>query len=262
MFLVVNMSILNKKEVVDFLESKIRFAGEEILKIYQSTKPLQTEYKQDGSPVTIADQIANQIIIEAIRQLNSGFDIVSEESKNLSPDKISNIFWLVDPLDGTKEFINKNGQFTLNIALIENNKPSLGIVYSPCLNKLYKAYENKAFCNNEKIHTKPPKDKNKLAIAISKSHGNRDKIKSFLKENNINAEKIVELGSSLKICHIASGELDLYPRLGQTMEWDTAAAHAVLNASGGFLYTEDKKELKYGKKDYLNPPFIAGNVVV
>ncbi len=262
MFLVVNMSILNKKEVVDFLESKIRFAGEEILKIYQSTKPLQTEYKQDSSPVTIADKKANSIIVESLKELNSGFEIVSEENKNISYNKLSHSFWLVDPLDGTKEFINKNGQFTLNIALIENNTPSIGIVYGPVLNELYKAYDNKAYCNNKQILVKTPENKNKLDIAISKSHSNEDKINSFLQTRNITANKLIKLGSSLKICHIASGELDLYPRLGQTMEWDTAAAHAVLNASGGFLYTEDKKELKYGKKDYLNPPFIAGNIIV
>ncbi|MEM6811029.1 MAG: 3'(2'),5'-bisphosphate nucleotidase CysQ [Pseudomonadota bacterium] len=222
--------------------------------------------KDDGSPVTIADQKAEELIEKALKDITSEVLILGEEaaSEGYRPD-LSNeeYFWLVDPLDGTKEFISGSGEYTVNIALIHNKKPVLGVVYAPVHGELYAASgEGTAIrwledSDKEKpISTGRLNDKG-LIIVSSKSHGKGERLDHFLSHYKV--KKQIKRGSSLKICSVASGKADMYPRFGLTCEWDTAAAHAILNAAGGVLTDIQGQELSYGGTDpkFLNPEFIA-----
>lgn len=222
--------------------------------------------KADGSPVTLADQKAEELIEKALKDITPELLIVGEEaaSEGYRPDlSTENFFWLVDPLDGTKEFISGSGDYTVNIALIRERKPVLGVVYAPVHGELYAA------CGaGTAIKWMEDSDKERpiyvrdvpnegLTIVSSKSHGKGDKLDKFLEHYKI--RKQIQRGSSLKICSIAAGKADMYPRFGPTCEWDTAAAHAVLNAAGGFITDIHGRELTYGGSDpmFLNPEFIA-----
>ena len=219
--------------------------------------------KADGSPVTQADKEAQDYINQQLRDIDDSILIVGEENKN--PD-VSNAeyFWLVDPLDGTKEFISGSGDYTVNIALIHKNVSVLGVVYAPVHGDLYAAHgEGTAIKWNEDsdvekaISVRPPTNKG-LVIASSKSHGKGEKLEQFLSHYKV--AKQVKRGSSLKMCVIAAGKADMYPRFGLTCEWDTAAAHAVLSAAGGRITDLDGNELQYGlgrSEKFLNPEFIA-----
>lgn len=219
------------------------------------------ETKGDGSPVTAADQAAEDIILPRLRALTPEILVVSEEeaAKGLSPDVTGNRFWLVDPLDGTKEFISQNGEFTVNIALIENGQPVLGVVVVPPKGEIYAgAGADTATLTDasgtRRIKVRQPVETG-LTVVGSRSHGDAAAMDAFLA-----GRKIAEFrpaGSSLKLCLIAKGEADLYPRLGTTMEWDIAAGHAVLAAAGGRVETIDGQHFAYGKKDYRNPHFVA-----
>jgi len=250
-------------------------AGKEILSVYNSSN-FEVEYKKDESPLTIADKKAHNIISEYLEKTN--IPILSEEGLKIDYKERKNWerFWMVDPLDGTKEFVKKNGEFTVNIALIKNNKTVMGIVYSPCLKKLYynEIKGNAFLVNNIEINiTKeeqlnfiennkeqlPNQKSNTYKIVASRSHLS-DETKLFIedkKKQHLDIE-IVSIGSSLKLCLIAEGSADIYPRFAPTMEWDTAAGHAVLNATGGKVSNSDtNKELEYNKENLLNPWFIA-----
>ncbi len=258
------------------LESLIQIAkkaGDEILKIYNTD--FSVEYKDDKSPLTIADKNAHKVIEKGLKEI-SDYPILSEEGKDIPYEERKNweYFWMVDPLDGTKEFIKKNGEFTVNIALIHKNKPVLGVVYAPAIDVLYYGGENIGAYkieNNTKTNltnnqlTKP---NNSLTVVASKSHLNEE-TKEFidmLKKHYDNVDT-TSIGSSLKICLVAEGKADIYPRIAPTMEWDTAAAHAVLNAVGGKMVKYEKTqslkeikklpELKYNKENLLNSYFIA-----
>lgn len=242
-------------------------AGKTILLYYQN--PYDITIKSDSSPVTIADQQSQATIIQILKESN--LPIISEEleNKDYNARKNWNFCWIVDPLDGTKEFINKNGEFTVNIALIENQEPIIGVIYSPVSGDLYFATKElgsyKAKVHNHQIDETSivslptSTTKNPLKIAISRSHAN-EQTQAFieaLKTEHPKMETIVA-GSSIKMCKVAEGLAHLYPRFGRTMEWDTAAGHAILKYAKANIYDiETLQEIKYNKENLENPNFIA-----
>jgi 3'(2'), 5'-bisphosphate nucleotidase len=217
--------------------------------------------KADGSPVTAADQAAEDMILPALRQLTPDIPVVSEEeaSKGLTPEVTGDRFWLVDPLDGTREFLSGNGEFTVNIALIERRVPVLGVVVVPAKGQTYAgAGAGTATLTDadgtRKIAVRTPPAEG-LTVVGSRSHGDAAAMDAFLKGLTVAAFRAA--GSSLKLCLVAQGEADLYPRLGTTMEWDIAAGHGVLLAAGGEVLTSEGAPFAYGKPAYRNPHFAA-----
>jgi 3'(2'), 5'-bisphosphate nucleotidase len=234
-------------------------AGEVILAIYRTD--FDVEQKADYSPVTQADIDAEAVILKALRQLTPDVPIIAEEevSAGRVPD-VGDCFWLVDPLDGTREFLNRNGEFTVNIALIRDRRPVLGVVHVPDSGVTYTgslpggATRQKGDRPVEPIRVRIPPPEG-LTVVASRRHGSGSEIERFLKGRKV-AEHVT-FGSSLKFCVVASGEADIYPRFGPTMEWDTAAGHAVLAAAGGCLTNTDGTDFLYRKPDFRNPNFIA-----
>jgi len=235
-----------------------RNAGQVILAIYQTD--FSSRGKEDASPVTEADEKAEEVITAALRVLTPDIPIVAEEAFSAGQiPQVGDRFWLVDPLDGTKEFINRNGEFTVNIALIENGKPTLGVVLAPALGRLFAGHVGHgAFLEDEggrrsiRCRAVPAEG---LTVVASRSHGDAAALDHFLAGRKVAA--LANAGSSLKLCLVAAGEADLYPRLGRTMEWDIAAGHAVLAAAGGRVETLAGAELAYGKPGFDNPHFVA-----
>jgi 3'(2'), 5'-bisphosphate nucleotidase len=232
-------------------------AGDLIMKIYQ--EKIDITHKGDGSPVTLADEMANAYILQKLPDLLPGVFIVSEESVDSQVDfQECEHFWLVDPLDGTKEFISKNGQFTVNIALIEKGLPILGVVYAPALGCLYAGDKTSAFTeslgNRVPISCRTVPDEG-LTVVGSRSHGDDQALNALLDGKAVH--EIIPIGSSLKLCLVAAGKADLYPRLGRTMEWDIAAGHAILLAAGGVINDLNGQPLGYGKPGLDNPHFVA-----
>jgi 3'(2'), 5'-bisphosphate nucleotidase len=235
-------------------------AGDAIMDIYD--RDFSVDIKADDSPLTEADLAAHNCIINGLNKITPELPQLSEESANIPwPTRQHwNNYWLIDPLDGTKEFIKRNGEFTVNIALISNNQPIWGVVYAPAKDLLY--YGGSAQGNSVKtanslttnINTKPvPSTTESWKIVGSKSHQS-DAFAALVKR--FSKPDIVNLGSSLKICMVAEGSADLYPRLGLTSEWDTAAAHAVLQGAGGEIYNaETLLPLQYNLKESLLNPF-------
>ena len=240
-------------------------AGEEILKYY--TKDIHVTHKDDSSPLTKADLASNKIIMNALQQLDRTIPILSEESLvEWKERKNWTKYWLVDPLDGTKEFIKQNGEFTVNIALIENNKPILGVIFTPVKFDLYfaqKNYGSYKINSSSKLINLQEAEKIFVAnqssikrIIGSRSHSNQT-FDSWVNQNFPNSE-IVQAGSSLKFCLIAEGAADIYPRFGPTSEWDIAAGHIIVNEAGGRVNTFENTEINYNQKeDLLNPQFYA-----
>ena len=238
-------------------------AGKAILEIYNTD--FDVEVKEDQSPLTIADKTANDIIINSLTAIYPDIPYVSEEIKQMSFEhrKNWNTCWIIDPLDGTKEFIKKNGEFTVNIALIEEGLPVLGVVHVPVVNKTYYASREKgAFLKNNgsvsRIQTRET-DPKSITIVGSRSHANEQTI-AFVEAKKQEFEKVefLSAGSSLKFCLIAEGQADIYPRFGPTMEWDTAAGQAViLEAGGEVLRYPELTPLTYNKENLLNPFFIV-----
>lgn len=247
-------------------------AGDAIMAIYQ--QDFSVYEKSDQSPLTDADLAAHHIIVQELAGY-SDYPILSEESADISWTTRQNwgTYWLVDPLDGTKEFIKKNGEFTVNIALIENGIPVLGVVYAPVLNTCYSANRNGAFKSDDKgtiaITATAPPPGSVCQVVGSRSHQSPE-IQAWL--DALPGEKnMVSMGSSLKLCLVAEGAAHLYPRLGPTCEWDTAAAHAIVRAAGGkvtILHKDDTREdaiwadsqspLLYNQKEsLLNPYFLV-----
>jgi 3'(2'), 5'-bisphosphate nucleotidase len=243
----------------DELVAVARKAGAVILDIYH--RDFETLRKADRSPVTEADTAAEAVILEALARLAPEIPVIAEEqsAKDGVPVSAPSRFFLVDPLDGTKEFIARNGEFTVNIALIESGRPVLGVVYLPATDACYAGLDGKA---ERRIGSGGPEaivaraaPAEGLTMAISRSHANQGEIERA-KERFTIAGTIVA-GSSLKFCRIAEGVADLYPRFGNTMEWDTAAGQAVLEAAGGRVETTEGAVLGYGKAGFRNPHFIA-----
>jgi 3'(2'), 5'-bisphosphate nucleotidase len=245
----------NLEPIIPQLEELTRSLFPEILKIYRNPKS-STQHKKDGSPVTAADMYAHKVIIRFLAKHFPDIPVVSEESfkqKNYKPAKE---FWIIDPIDGTKEFVNKSDEFTTNIALIQNGKPVLGVVGAPVFDQVWSGIANQP---NKKMKAKNKKRKI-LRIVTSKSHRTviDTAFLNFLDKHGKRL-KIISKGSSLKICALADKKADIYPRFGPTSEWDIAAADAVLRSSGGGIFQIDnQKPLEYGKKSsILNPMFIA-----
>lgn len=256
------MQISHEKETVERIISIAMLAGKKILEIYNSPKKINVKFKNNNSPVTEADLLSQQIICEALNRFNINIPILSEESATIefSKRKKWNQYWLIDPLDGTKEFINHLGQFTVNIALIENHLPVLGVVYSPTENICYYASDSigayKQDGNGKRISILTSKTaKNEMVVAIS-NHEKNPVLDQFLQ--SIGPHTVIRTGSSIKICLVAEGVADLYPRLFPTSEWDTGAAHCILLKAEGDLYINRKIPLRYNQKSsLLNPNFLA-----
>ena len=239
-------------------------AGDKIMEIYGSDD-FEVKTKSDASPVTIADEAADKIISDGLRAAFPDVMLVTEE-QSATHTAAGDTFLIVDPLDGTKEFINRRGDFTVNIALVEGGVPNRGVVYAPAKSRMFftladgqAVEETGDFTKDEMgklvtISVSTP-DNSALMVVASKSH--RDQATDdYIAKYNVADMK--SAGSSLKFCLIATGEADLYPRVGRTMEWDTAAGHAVLNGAGGAVVRfDDLTPLKYGKTDFANPFFIA-----
>ena len=245
----------NLEYIISQLEELTRSLFPEILKIYQNPRSSAQE-KKDGSPVTAADMYTHKVIVHFLKSQFPDIPIVSEESfrqKNYTPAKE---FWIIDPIDGTKEFLNKSDEFTTNIALIQNSKPIIGVVGAPAFDQIWSGIANqpinKIKSDNKKLST--------LRIVTSKSHRTLidTAFLNFLDKKGKKL-KIIPKGSSLKICALADKKADIYPRFGPTSEWDIAAADAVLRSRGGGIFQIDnQKPLEYGKKNsILNPMFIA-----
>jgi 3'(2'), 5'-bisphosphate nucleotidase len=236
-------------------------AGHTIMKIYATD--FRVQHKADLSPVTEADIAANNVIVSGLNALAPKLPILSEESEEAHFTERSKwqSYWLVDPLDGTREFVKRNGEFTVNIALIEQHRPILGVVYAPVDNVLYYAchgmgaYKVAADQAAVRIQTKPWHGKEAVVVIGSRSHGSA-RIQSFLE--NIGHHTFIRLGSSLKSCIVAEGRADVYPRFGPTSEWDTAAAQCIVEEAGGCLTDMKMQSLRYNTKESLtNPPFVV-----
>jgi 3'(2'), 5'-bisphosphate nucleotidase len=248
-------------------------AGAEIMKIYGES--FEVTLKTDNSPLTIADENANAIINTHL--LKTDIPIISEENKQTAyaTRKTWDTCWMVDPLDGTKEFVKRNGEFTVNIALIKNNKPVLGVIYVPVTKTLYYALvsDQKAYkitledhCYSTEIHSKVKEelipireDSAEIKVVASRSHLNEE-TEAFMANLEKQGKQVstVSVGSSLKFCLVAEGKATIYPRFAPTMEWDTAAGHAICNAVGLKVMQKDiDKELQYNKAALLNPHFIV-----
>jgi 3'(2'), 5'-bisphosphate nucleotidase len=250
---------LNLKKISSEINKISKLAGNLIIKYKEND--IKVDIKNDNSPVTNADKAANLLITSALNKLTPKIPIVSEEDTSNHRKHIKSYFWLIDPLDGTKEFINGSSEFTVNIALIVDNFPLLGVVHAPALDETYfNTSGNEAYHQNKNktpklISTKSiQKNPEMNLILASKSHINKE-TSNYLKENNF--KKIKNIGSSLKFCLIARGEADIYPRFGRTMEWDTAAGHAIVNSAGGMVSQMNGNKLLYGKDKYENPNFIC-----
>ena len=245
------------KNIIDVAKE----AGEKILEIYNSSD-FEIEIKKDQSPLTSADKASHEFIKYKLNQLFPGIPVLSEEGKIIPYSERRNWekFWMVDPLDGTKEFIKQNGEFTVNIALIENNKPAAGVIYAPAMNLLYygsdlagsfKSFENKL----EKLDIRNDKIKNEITVARSRSHSSKEEEEYFRK---FKVGKTINAGSSLKFGLIAEGRADIYFRFGPTWEWDTAAGHAIVKFAGGNVIDfKGNTELCYNKEILLNDSFIC-----
>ena len=242
-------------------------AGAAIMDVYEGRVAAEVRRKVDHSPVTAADDAAEAHILAALHELTPDIPVISEDAAEAGtlPDISGRRFWLVDPLDGTKEFLERNGEFTVNIALIVDGQPVAGVVHAPALGKTWiGAGAGTAQCIEDGQPPQPirarPRPATGAVVAVSRRHGDAAAIDAFLK--TIQVDTHMTAGSSLKFCLLASGQADVYPRFGRTMEWDTAAGHAVLSAAGGRVDranhgADDGTPLTYGKPGFENPPFIA-----
>ena len=250
--------MLNTIQIDDII-AIAKEAGDVIMNIYQ--RDFAVDYKDDKSPLTEADLASNEVIVKALEKYE--LPILSEEGKEIPYEERNawEYYWCIDPIDGTKEFIKKNNEFTVNIALIHKDTPVLGVVYAPALNEMYFAKQNEgAFKNNEKLPLKTNEiPEQSLVVVASKSHLSEE-TQAFIDKVAQTTQKIIQesRGSSLKLCMVAEGEADIYPRLAPTMEWDTAAADAIVRESGKMTYQfKTDTPVIYNKKDLLNPWFVV-----
>jgi 3'(2'), 5'-bisphosphate nucleotidase len=264
----VSLSASDRENLTHAIRDIAIEAGGIIMHYYEDD--LDVREKGDKSPVTIADEVTEDFILERLRKLDPDIPIVAEELAAAGDlPSVDQRFWLVDPLDGTKEFLNRNGEFTVNIALIDHGEPVLGVVYAPAVKRLFyasgpgAAFEQRVDPHQgkdreadgapQKISARKPGNGGLVVIA-SRSHRDK-KTDELLRQYDV--KELVAAGSSLKFCVVAAGEADLYPRHGPTMEWDTAAGHAVLSGAGGTVKRMDGSPFLYGKAEFRNPHFIA-----
>lgn len=234
-------------------------AGEAIMEVYARGEEAATvEWKDDRSPLTEADRAGHRVIVDGLRSLTPETPVVSEEGAVPPAESLRDgPFWLVDPLDGTKEFLNRTGEFTVNIALIRARKPVAGVVHAPVLGRSWiggtDGAEGREGDRRVPLRVRPARS-DRLRVVASRDHAG-PRVKALLE--GLPGAETVSMGSSLKFCVIAEGNADLYFRDGPTMEWDTAAAQAVLEAAGGGVFTLDGEPLRYTKPDFRNPQFVA-----
>ncbi len=251
------MTLPTSSELSDALRHMARAAGDLIMTYYDAGFAVRN--KADASPVTDADEAAERLIVEGLRSLDPDIPIVAEElfAAGRAPEVGDGPFWLVDPLDGTKEFIGRNGEFTVNIALIRDGAPVEGVVLAPALPVIYFTRDGAAYMAEGDAAPKPIRvagANGDVVAVVSRSHYSAETA-DFLSQYEVSSERAA--GSSLKFGLIASGAATLYPRLGRTMEWDTAAGDAVVRAAGGSVRTLDGAALRYGKPGFENPHFIV-----
>ena len=251
------MQLLVIEENIDKLVSLAIEAGDAILDVCNTN--FDVKLKSDKSPVTEADERAEEIILKGLAKISPETPVIAEESFSAGerPDVGGGLFWLVDALDGTRAFVKNLDEYTVNIALVYNQVPVLGVVHAPAIKRTFWGSKGGAFCKNDTskkrmIKTRPfPKD----GITVVTSRSQRIEERKFLDRYLL--KNVLCIGSSLKLCMIAAGEADMYPRFGPTSEWDIAAGHAILSAAGGTLTNIDGSPFLYGKKNILNPHFVA-----
>ena len=248
---------LQVAELLPAVALAARRAGAAILEHYESE--FAVDRKADGSPVTAADHASEAIMLDALKTLTPDIPVVSEEQVEAGqiPDVSAGRFWLVDPLDGTKEFVKRNGEFAVVVGLVVDFKAVAGVIYAPVLDVLYAGAAGRAWRETGGRHepiSARAQAPDGLVVAISRSHIG-PKFESYLETLPIKGR--LPCGSAIKFGLLAAGEADIYPRFGQTMEWDTAAGHAILEAAGGRVETKDGEPLVYGKPGFLNNGFIA-----
>jgi len=249
--------VLDKIDIEEIKKIAIQ-AGSVIMEIY--AQDFTVEYKKDKSPLTQADLKANEFICNTLKKLYPTIPIMSEENKQTSYYERKNwdYYWCVDPIDGTKEFIQKNDEFTVNIGLIHKNSPILGVVYAPALDELYWADGQNSYKNGQKLPLNTNVNPHeKLFVVASKSHLSQE-TQTFV--DSLDTKHVIQIskGSSLKLCMVAEGIADIYPRLAPTMEWDTAAADSIVRCAGKMTYQFDSNEpVIYNKEDLLNPWFVV-----
>ena len=259
--------------ILELFERLALEAGRVVMEVFHTG--IQVTDKADASPVTQADHAAERVILKGLRAAYPDVPCVAEEevAEGVDPPELGKVFFLVDPLDGTKEFVRRHTDFTVNIALIRDGAPEIGVVYAPCTGRFFsgrpgraeafEARDGKAVSERHRIHVR--EGRQPLTIVASRSHRTSE-TDAFIKK--VAAAEIVSVGSSLKFCLVAAGEADLYPRFGRTMEWDTAAGDAVLRAAGGNTHTLDGKPLVYGKRnqagdaDFANPHFVSSGRII
>ena len=252
---------LDTRRLLDAACEIAHMAGAAILEVY-GRSDFAVARKSDDSPLTEADQVAHGIIAGALAKLDAGLPILSEESQSTDHEarRKWRRYWLVDPLDGTKEFLKRNGEFTVNIALVDEHRAVLGAVHAPVLDRMYSgAIALGAWRSDSGSPPKPiavqPKAASPLRVVGSRSHPTTE-LAAYLK--GLAQYELTDMGSSLKICLVAEGAADIYPRLGPTSEWDTAAAQAILESAGGRMIDLAGQPLRYNcKDDLLNPHFLA-----
>jgi 3'(2'), 5'-bisphosphate nucleotidase len=250
--------MLPEVELLDRVIAIVRAAGALVMAVYATE--FKVASKPDASPVTEADHRAGALLEAELARIAPAVPVVCEEpAGDGHVPRVGERFWLVDPLDGTREFIARNGEFTINVALVAGGEPLLGVVLAPAAGRLFAgaagvgAFEEVAERRTRLACRRAPDVG--LTVVSSRAHGDREALAAFLAGRAIAAELAV--GSSLKFCMLAGGVADLYPRFGRTMEWDTAAGHAVLRFAGGRVSCLDGSELRYGKHGFVNPPFVA-----
>ncbi len=254
---------MNFEYLIKELQIIAKEAGEAILEIYNQPGDVEVDYKSDDSPLTKADAAANAVIVKGLKSLKEQYPILSEESKatDYAERKSWQTFWLVDPLDGTKEFIKRNGEFTVNIALVDGSRSVLGVVYAPVTKEMFFAAKGlgaTAVRNGESKSLTAPVYRSSdtgLRMVTSRSHLNETTAAFLAKYTE---PQTVAKGSSFKFLMIADGQAEIYPRLAPTMEWDTGAAQIILEEAGGaVLNHETGKPLEYNKDSLVNPHFVA-----
>lgn len=267
---IMDIKFLTEQKIINKIKKIAIDAGKKIMAIYE--KDFEVYEKKDESPLTEADLASHHHIVKELAALSNEYPILSEESADIGWQERQtwSTYWLIDPLDGTKEFIKKNGEFTVNIALIHENVPVLGVVYAPAIDTLYYATTEVGAWKQQDGHLEPIKVAESIEPPIrivgSRSHQSKA-MAGYLSQ--LEEYEMLPIGSSLKLCLVAEGKADLYPRLGPTSEWDTAAAHAIVNAAGGRCVIFDEKtnseneDLTYNTKEsLLNPYFIVKGPVI
>lgn len=257
------MSSSERASLLPELVALARTAGETVMRFYTGDHTVRR--KADASPVTEADEASELIILEGLKRLTPGVPAISEEEVSSGTVIFDHAnppprFWLVDPVDGTREFVSRTGEFTINIGLVQDTRPVLGILHAPLSGVTYAAAGTGSAVvyrpgeEPRSIRVRPPPLSGMVVVA-SRSHGDKAATAAFIEDYNVAERKL--MGSAIKFGLIAEGAADLYPRLGPTMEWDTCAGHAILEAAGGRLTTLAGAELRYGKRGFLNPDFVA-----